>query len=106
MWAAVTEKQLQQAIVECARLLGWRVYHTFDSRRSEPGFPDLCMVRGHEIVFAELKTANGKVTAAQQDWLDAFALAFCDVRVWRPADWVNGTVEDVLRAPVAQESRT
>lgn len=94
----MTEKALQSAIVQTARLLGWRVYHTFDSRRSEPGFPDLCMVRGRELIFAELKTATGKVSAAQYEWLNALAdTGHAYVAIWRPADWSSGVVEAVLR---------
>ena len=37
-----TEKGFQAAVVELARLRGWLVYHTYDSRRSAKGFPDLC----------------------------------------------------------------
>lgn len=118
----VTEKQLQQAIVQCARMLGWRCYHTFDSRGSEPGFPDLVLLRpnsmtGNPLLFAELKTARGKLSSAQEGWLDALERAGQWTFVWRPADWLNGSVEAILRgdghsfwggasAPVAQESRT
>ncbi len=38
---AMTEKELMQNILDCARLHGWRCYHTFDSRKSDPGFPDI-----------------------------------------------------------------
>lgn len=41
----VRERDFQAAVMELARLLGWRVYHTWDSRKSEPGFPDLVLVR-------------------------------------------------------------
>ena len=46
------EKQVQSAILDVARLLGWRVYHTFDSRKSEAGFPDLVLVRDR-VIYAE-----------------------------------------------------
>ena len=58
----MTEAQLQDAIVQMARVLGWLVYHTFDSRRSAAGFPDLVMVRNGRLIFAELKSATGKAT--------------------------------------------
>lgn len=66
--------------------LGWRRYHTHDSRRSEPGFPDEVLVRSHRIIFAELKTdaAQSKLTAAQVEWLDAIAACGLEVYVWRP----------------------
>ena len=39
-----TEDQWQSAVIEYARLMGWLVYHTHDSRHSEKGFPDLVLV--------------------------------------------------------------
>lgn len=99
----MTEKQLQAAIVKTARLLGWRVYHTYDSRRSEPGFPDLSMVKGDRLVFAELKTEKGKVSDAQAEWLDALWQT-SETYVWRPAQWLDGTVERVLREQPQEEA--
>ena len=65
----MTEDQLQAAIIECARLFGWRHYHTFNSRRSVSGFPDLVLLKVPRIIFAELKTATGKLTDDQREWL-------------------------------------
>ena len=48
-------------VVDLARTLGWRVYHTYDSRRSQPGFPDLVLVR-ERILFLELKSETGKLS--------------------------------------------
>lgn len=96
----MTERELQAAVIECARLLGWRVYHTYDSRRSEPGFPDLFMVNGPSgmaPIAAELKTEKGKVTDAQRAWLDELHDCGVYACVWRPAHWRSGHIERVLR---------
>ncbi len=93
----MTERQLQAAIVDTARLLGWRAYHTHDSRRSEPGYPDLTLVRGRRLIFAELKTAKGRVAPGQQTWLDELSNARAETYLWRPDDWTSGEVERVLR---------
>lgn len=61
-------------------------YHTHDSRRSEPGFPDLVLVKGTRLIFAELKADTGRVSPAQQRWLDALGATSRAV-VWRPRDW-------------------
>lgn len=92
----VTEKAWQQTVVDYAQVMGWRVYHTFDSRRSAEGFPDLVMVRRGRVVVAELKAENGRVSTAQAEWLAdlAEALPGC-VTVWRPSDWPE--VERALR---------
>lgn len=63
------EAEFQSQVVEYARLNGWRlIYHTWNSERSEPGFPDLVLVRGSELVFAELKAQNGRVSQEQLNW--------------------------------------
>lgn len=80
------EREWQAQVIEAARLLGWRVYHTHDSRRSEPGWPDLALVRDR-LVMAELKTANGRVSTAQEGWLDALQAAGVETYLWRPSDW-------------------
>ena len=82
----LTEAQLQATILEAAGWHKWLVYHTHDSRRSAAGYPDLTLARGTRLVFAELKSAKGKVTHAQQAWLDALAATGAEVYVWRPPD--------------------
>lgn len=97
----MTEKQLQDAIVGAAQRLNWLVYHTHDSRRSQPGFPDLVLVHpGRKVtLFRELKTMTGKVTTTQQQWLDGLTTAGQDAAVWRPTDWLGTTVQDALYPP-------
>lgn len=80
------EREWQAQVVDAARLLGWRVYHTHDSRRSEPGWPDLALVRDR-LVMAELKTDTGRVSQAQSDWLAALRDAGVETYLWRPSDW-------------------
>ena len=70
----VTEAEMQALIVEAAGWGGWMVYHTFDSRRSQPGFPDLILVRDGVMMAWELKSGSGRVTPEQQAWVDALAL--------------------------------
>lgn len=87
-----TERKLQEQVRTLARLHRWEVYHTFDSRRSDPGFPDLVMVkRGYPVLFAELKARTGKLSPAQQEWLAALRSTPRDrgveTYVWRPDDW-------------------
>jgi hypothetical protein len=91
----ITEKQWQANVETIARLHGWMAYHTFDSRKSSPGFPDLVMLRGPRLVVAELKTERGRVGLAQRRWLDAFRRSGAEVFVWRPSD--IQAVERVLR---------
>ena len=89
-------------IKETARWYGWLVYHTYDSRHSEAGFPDLVMVNYHLglVIFAEIKANAGRVSPEQQVWVTALevvsSLAGSRVLVfvWRPSDWPD--IERVL----------
>ena len=94
----MTEKALQEAVIKLAKYAGWWVYHPYDSRRSEPGFPDLAMVHvGRKmILFRELKAEKGRLTEDQDAWLTALTEAGADACVWRPEQWNDGTIERVL----------
>lgn len=91
----MTELQLQQGVLECARRLGFMAYHTADARRSEPGFPDALILGHGQLIVMEFKTQRGKVRAAsltkrgrwlpgQQEWLDAFESAGVPAYLVRP----------------------
>lgn len=82
----ITEKQVQEAIVKAARLHNWHCYHTFDSRRSEPGFPDLVLIRGDRCLVAEIKGPKGHVSPAQATWIDAFQKAGIEAYLLYPDD--------------------
>lgn len=93
----VSEAEFMRQVVRLAGLFGWLVYHTHDSRRSQAGFPDLTLAhpgRG-ELVFAELKSARGRVRPEQQAWLEALRAAGQRAYLWRPGDWPE--IEEVLR---------
>ena len=84
--AKLSEKQFQSQVVALARACGWLCYHTYDSRRSTAGFPDLVMVR-ERVVFAELKRDGGRPTIPQSNWLHRLREAGQEAYLWRPADW-------------------
>lgn len=93
---AMSEATLQTRVEQLARELGWIHYHTYNSRRSQPGFPDLVLVRRGRILWRELKTTHGKPSADQKKWLDALAVANADVGIWRPMHLLNETILDEL----------
>ena len=76
-------------VLNLLSLRRWRCYHTFDSRRSAPGFPDIIAVRGRRMLAIEVKTEAGKVTDEQLEWLRAFAeVPGVDAFILRPGnDW-------------------
>ena len=93
----MTEKALQEAIREAALYLGWLYYHTFDSRRSPAGFPDVVLCKPPRFLVRELKTERGRVSPAQTEWLERLELAGLDVGIWRPSDWLEGRVLSELQ---------
>jgi hypothetical protein len=90
----VNEAQLQQTVLEMCGWLGLLAYHTHDSRRSQPGFPDLVIAGEYGVLFRELKTDKGTLTDAQRQW--ANRLTGWDV--WRPYDLASGRIKKELEA--------
>lgn len=92
--AEMRENALQDQIEALAFDLGWKTYHTHDSRRSNAGWPDLALVHPDRARFMvrELKTMRGRVTPEQREWLDGLTAAGVDAGVWRPMDLLNETV--------------
>lgn len=85
---AGTEAAFQQQVEQLAGFYGWTLqYHTHDSRRSQPGFPDLVLLRPPEALFVELKGVATRVTREQRVWLDALQDCGLEVYLWRPKDF-------------------
>lgn len=85
----ISEKDFMEAVKAEAKRNRWLLYHTHNSRKSEAGFPDLILLRETRIIAAELKAEDGKTTAAQDKWLEAFMSARVEVYVWRPKDFAH-----------------
>ena len=83
----ISEKEFMEAVKAEAKRCRWLLYHTHNSKKSEAGFPDLILIRLNRIIAAELKAEDGRTTAAQDRWLEAFMAARVEVYVWRPRDW-------------------
>ena len=112
----MSERDLKNQIIAFARSHGWLVHHDLPSQRAngswattnqgDSGYPDLVLVHPGNtakeqpgtIVYAELKTARGKLSAAQEQWLDALTAAGQRAVVWRPQDLKQ--VFDLLRTPL------
>ena len=92
MGVPAKEYQFQQSIIQLAEWNKWMVYHVTNVRGrlrspTSVGFPDLVLLRGSRIIFAELKTEKGKLTKAQVRWIDSLKEAGQKAVVWRPQDW-------------------
>jgi hypothetical protein len=107
--ALITERDFQATVIDLARTYGWIVGFTYDARKSEPGEPDLRMVRPPRVIFAELKTVKGRLTRGrwnksgnrwlpgQDEWQDALTLCpGIEYYLWRP-DGLDGEIERILR---------
>lgn len=89
-----SEEQLRLRIKALAVELGWLSYHTHDSRRSDPGWPDVALVHPGRGLFMvrELKSMTGRVTPDQRKWIRGLEAADVNVGVWRPIDYLNETI--------------
>lgn len=86
----------QRWVLDLAKRWGWRANHVYRAKLSDGtwrttcsvGWPDLTLVRGARIVFAEVKDDKRQPDPAQDAWLDALADVPCaEVFVWRPRHW-------------------
>lgn len=93
----MTEAELERAVR--ALLVRYQLwgYHTHDSRRSTPGWPDWVIV-GDRILYRELKTSEGTLSPAQVRVRNLLQVAGADWAVWRPADLRRGRIEGELAA--------
>ncbi len=105
----MTERELLENVIELAHLLGWKVAH-FRPAKTEKGwrtpcqadakgFPDLTLIKGKRTIFAELKSDKGVLTFEQDRWIKALKQGKPrrEVYIWKPADWLSGEIERVLR---------
>ena len=110
----MSETELKDAVIEMASLFGWLVHHDRPARKGDggwathiqgnAGFPDLCMARDGRVIFAELKSETGKFTDEQFAWGLAVhgrwapsAGGTHEYHEWRPSEWLDGTIEKVLK---------
>lgn len=104
----LSEADFQANVVQLAQITGWWIHHDRGDYREciagDPGFPDLVLARRGRVVFAELKSDTGRLSANQIEWLtrlsgvtgwdrDRVAMRIStpnaesvEFYVWRPAD--------------------
>jgi hypothetical protein len=101
----ISERDWQRQVTDAAELFGWQWAH-FRPARTErgwrtpvsgpmgAGFPDLVLVRGERLVFAELKSQDGRLRPEQRDVIESLRSA-AECHVWRPSDLPH--VLEILR---------
>ena len=95
--AAMTEAQLQTAVVRLCKLYGLHHHHQRYSIGSIAGWPDLFIV-GRSAIARELKNDTNTPTQAQFDWGRWLDHAGIPWSVWRPADLRSGRIQKELEA--------
>lgn len=103
---AMSEAELQAAVVALAGILGWRVNHTrrsigkgarWTTATSIVGWPDLEIIGHGRVLYRELKAEKGKLTEEQADVLRFLRANGQDAEVWRPSDLDSGRIQNELR---------
>lgn len=95
LYHQISEKVFTKQVIDLARWYKWLVAHFRPGmdRRGKwqtavqgdgAGFPDLVMVRPPRIIFAELKSARGKLTKDQAVWLESLRRSDVEQYEWRP----------------------
>ena len=103
-----------RAVLDLAKVYGWRTLHIRPARTDKgwrspvqgdgKGFPDLLLLKGDDLIVAELKGDRFRITADQVAWMDAFEPIATLVTVWRPIDWTNGSIlAELSGSPRPQE---
>ena len=85
----LSERDFQAQLMQVVEMFGGLVYHTYDSRRSARGYPDLTIVLkngpARRVIWAELKAGKKQPTDSQWIWLRG--LPDHQAYLWRPDDW-------------------
>jgi len=96
---SITEKDFSRQVEDLLNIFGWHWCHFRPARTQkgwrtalsgDKGFPDYIAVKSSRLLIFELKSEKGKVSLAQQEWLDALGnVGDKDVQVylWRPRDF-------------------
>jgi hypothetical protein len=92
----MNEAQWQAQVVQLAHTFGWLVQHTRPAKvgdkwmtpiTGDVGFPDLVLAHPQRgVLFAELKTARGRLSGAQKDWAQVLGAGGAECHLWRPDD--------------------
>ncbi len=113
--AMLEDKHLKPAVEQALETYGYIWKHDRPARYEDGrhathyeghgGFPDIVAVhpKTGKILLFELKVelpSKGVVSDDQQAWLDAAAKS-CEAGVasgvWRPMDWLDGTIEETIK---------
>ncbi len=102
---AMSEQELEDNLVDMLDTFGFFYHHDRPARtvdghwknhfRGQNGFPDWLII-GNRTIFVELKTEKGQLRPEQRIWFEHLAYAGAEVYLWRPRDWLDGTIGEIL----------
>ena len=98
------ERDFQHKVIKVARSFGWTDFHVLRSKGMRGGFPDLFLIRPPDIVWAELKATNGKLSDAQKEMYEMLKESLQNVYVWyaeNEEDWDE--IVEVLKPNTKEE---
>jgi hypothetical protein len=92
------EKDFQKQIIDLGHLYGWRIalfrpalrqsgHYSTPVGADGAGWPDLTLVKGRRLIFAEIKAQAGVTSPDQDIWLDCLKQTGAAVFIWKPSDW-------------------
>lgn len=97
------EREFQHQVIQLAHILGFTVAHFRPAKTTKgwrtpvgadgKGFPDLVLAGHDKILFRELKTTTGRLSADQVAWGETLQKHGADYAVWTPNDWPQITHE-------------
>lgn len=91
-----SERIFQDKVLQIALMNGWKYHHIVPREvrgrwlSDSPGFPDLVLAhKTRGFILAELKSATGKVTANQIEWLATANGHTVETTIWRPENLLD-----------------
>jgi hypothetical protein len=94
--AAMTEAELEEHVRALCADLGVLRFHVRHSRGMTAGWPDDVLIGARGILYRELKTEWGRLSAEQRDTGQAITRAGGSWRIWRPSDLLSGRISAEL----------
>ena len=96
----LSEAEFQSQVTHLAETLGWDWMHVVTTGKGRhfpirgtitAGWPDLVLIKGHRIIYAELKRQNQALDPMQRQVMEKIARTGAECYVWRPSGFAELT---------------
>ena len=105
MTGLVKEDDFQRQVIDLAHVFNWSIAHFRPAQTKYgwrtavagdgAGFPDCVFVKPPRLIFAELKSETGQLSAEQYFWLQGLVKCGQEVYLWKPSDFEE--ITEMLR---------